>query len=1812
MKMSHLKITDTNKIVTKQEDNRTDLSVQYSSFSSSTPSKKDFSLNFERNWPLLLQGFSFPMHDDIVHVLNEQCGKVKTCTSLYKLAFCIFVSCLNVNFLSIVFIYAMYTVSPVGDNFFTKVFRYFFWWYFFVNTRWDIYFKTTFVVLPWLTCFFWAIFMPFHSFIVKTFFAFDKFLTRCFVPKKRRRRRKRILFQEQAGINMDDWDKYVRELTLLETLRRILFSVTDKSGIVSALVMYAQAHSRKSILGHIAGLNSEHVSEIGVLLDRLNEQSGIPETAWITDLRSCFTNWKRYRTSKIATSFLGLVNYIVSVGLCDKASLTFNMGKLQLFSPTVMKRQLAACDLLELLTETALGFIEGGWRVYTSKSLSAFFVEEDAFTEFEDLYNSVRAIHGFCLTGNLRKYADIDENEYELKLDTAIEKGERLLKKMGSKGSPDRKFVSDRLDRIRDCRNEFIQVRTRGGLRVSPFGISLYGDSAVGKSTLNQLTYEAIGQFNQIDVTPERVATWADNDKYASNIRASTNVIIFDDFGNTTPKFMDFSPCYRLIQCVNNALFTAPMAEANLKGKVGLHPWIVTITTNVEHLHAHVYSEKPESILRRFYHVKVEVKDEFLTSGKLDESKVFDKFGIVKIPDMWKISVRSCHVGNVLATGSDRRAYELKPVIFEGRTLAGISVNEYLRWVQIASKKHYDQQRGLVETMRRPATSVCESCGFFGCTCLPVINEECEIPILIDDDGGDLEEHCALVVRGFFQTSLLFLRVFWSIFFSIYWAFFRWVRAYIGGLCFGYTPPTFVTYLHYRMDYWRAFFLLFSNHVHRSVAHSFEQISLDTLLDLQNFYASHWIFDFVVYLPDSWVNSNSFVFGLMYQRRVSVWYRQRVLICLVCFAYLNAVYFLLNHCYLRAFMYFSIIGIVVGFVIACERIMIQQELLRRRSVVPGTLRWLRNHYVIALSSVLVSIYAALSFYKKSRILQMQGNLVPKSMSDIDERDKEVNPWAELVVTPIPMSTPSKTTTCENLISVVAKNIVNVESSKYIVKGFFLTSNVLIVPFHYLTMHRKNGFKGDIAVKCYRTDKEKVGGNFRENLSEAYSYRIPDTDFIAFYSPSSGSVANIMKFLPLDKPSTSDARFILKEDDGEFNVSPILFEAQMVEHTSLRFQGGRYKLPFETAQGMCMSPIVSNGKGAAIIGFHLCGKKYIGGAGYISQSAAACAVDALSSLEGCILAPSNGIFPEEQYGCKVVVDTNVHRKSAVRHIKPDNSLEVYGTTTGRATPNSCVVDTLISPVVTQVTGVPQQWGPPKVRGADIYPWQAALDTLAHPSLSLGSFIRPAVICYRSIFPEVKADIPELFYQAKPLSDVETVSGIDGRRFIDAMNMKTSPGWPLSGRKDKWIIDLDPKDFPHISRPRTFVPEIWNEVDRCVNILKDGERPYFIWKACLKDEPTKLTKTKVRVFQSAPIALQLLIRKYFLPIVRIIQCNPLSSECLVGANAEGPEWEQLNAFMNSKGPNILAGDYSKYDQRMPAQLVIAAFDVLIWIAGELCDYSAESLLIMRGIVGEVAFPLMAYNGDLLQLFGSNPSGQNLTVIINSIANVLLMRSCYYHLYPQDIASCAFRKYCSLATYGDDVKGSVSPERSAFNHISYAHFLRDFDIVFTMPDKESVATEYMVSDDADFLKRKNRFHEELGINVGVLAESSIFKRLHSHLLSKELSLEMQSAVNIDSSLHDWFYYGRDMFEYRKQQLYAIAFNSGILHLCRGFDVSYDQRVLRWNQKYRPDIAQAIMFDDSEDDISVFDIGYEFEMSDISVSDIGSEQSEDYKLPP
>jgi hypothetical protein len=160
--------------------------------------------------------------------------------------------------------------------------------------------------------------------------------------------------------------------------------------------------------------------------------------------------------------------------------------------------------------------------------------------------------------------------------------------------------------------------------------------------------------------------------------------------------------------------------------------------------------------------------------------------------------------------------------------------------------------------------------------------------------------------------------------------------------------------------------------------------------------------------------------------------------------------------------------------------------------------------------------------------------------------------------------------------------------------------------------------------------------------------------------------------------------------------------------------------------------------------------------------------------------------------------------------------------------------------------------------------------------------------------------------------------------------------------------------------------------------------------------------------------------------------------------------------------------------------------------------------------------------------------------------------------------FRDVCSLITYGDDAKSSVHEKFPEFNHISVAKFLEERDMKFTMPDKESDPTPYMKDEDADLLKRANKYSEDTGMIMGALDEDSIFKSLHATLKSSALTKEQQAMQNIDGALREWFSHGRDVYEQRRSQMKEVAERAGIAHGCTVLYESYDDRLQTWKERY------------------------------------------------
>lgn len=954
---------------------------------------------------------------------------------------------------------------------------------------------------------------------------------------------------------------------------------------------------------------------------------------------------------------------------------------------------------------------------------------------------------------------------------------------------------------------------------------------------------------------------------------------------------------------------------------------------------------------------------------------------------------------------------------------------------------------------------------------------------------------------------------------------------------------------------------------------------------LEKFLMDIWsspVCNFLNWIPDEWTESSYVKNAVYFMQSDKV--KEFVLMYSICYilifclsiivllrAFFDGAFYLhLFVCLvLWAYLYIGLCTITKD----AKRAVFNRFIRTRQSFVPF-FKNVRTNYAKHTLYGLGGLFSVYLIYVTTKSLwnthKPQGKLDPTTAEEVKERDDEGNCWEAPKITPIPRFDSTKTMTSDQLVQKVSKNLVHVTlslngQSVRVCDGVMVTGNCMLLPTHVLD--GSDTFNASVV----RHEVGTSGGNFDSIIDAQYWATIPNLDLTLVYIPGGGSYASLIPYLPDRAFCAFMGKSIWRSKEGELTTFDVVCKDRALStiHTSsTKFTGLNVIYSINTYSGLCMAPAIANGKSPIIAGFHLSGRANTprGNIAQLDREKVEAAIAKIKSFDGTMVSSQQGTLRTTILGVSYFKGDEVHAKSPIRYMEPGTNYAIYGSVTGRNQYHSEVVTTPISPHVTQVFGVPQLWGGPKFNRPSWRPWQESLTHSSRPSTGVpGSLLARAVTDYKSVLIH-RLDAPKCNWKQEifPLPWLNTINGWNGRRFVDSIPRGTSLGFPLSGAKRDRMIAVE-EEIDTIEEPYDFDSEIREEVQFCLEEYKAGRQCHHIFKACLKDEPTSLAKDKVRVFQAAPVALQICTRMYFLPICRFLSMNPIISECAVGINAHSQEWDELHRHINKYGSDrILAGDYSKYDLRMPAQLTLAAFRVLMDL-GRHCGYSDEDITIMEGVATDICYPFTAFNGDLIQFFGSNPSGQTCTVYVNSIVNSLLLRCAFYeHPGQWDLD---FRSQCALSTYGDDCKGSVSESCKYFNHLIVADFLSRHDMKFTMPDKKSTPTAFMSDADCDFLKRKSVYHEALGVYLGALDDMSILKSLHAVVKSPHVDLLGQCQMNISGALREWFAHGPTVYEQQRARLSEVARLSNLYLACQDdLEKTYEHRVFDWLFKYDP----------------------------------------------
>lgn len=783
---------------------------------------------------------------------------------------------------------------------------------------------------------------------------------------------------------------------------------------------------------------------------------------------------------------------------------------------------------------------------------------------------------------------------------------------------------------------------------------------------------------------------------------------------------------------------------------------------------------------------------------------------------------------------------------------------------------------------------------------------------------------------------------------------------------------------------------------------------------------------------------------------------------------------------------------------------------------------------------------------------------------VDEKDADQNPWYDpsfkvtAFDTPV-LSSSWKKMDSDELMKHLAPNVISFslegKRGDEVIHKFsqlhalclgghlYVTNNHLIPHAEISSLHIVHGH-----------DDQGVNINKDETLGPSSWKRYPERDLV-FFELHIPPRQDIRSLLPRTDLSLRCEGMYLQRDIQGYVTKNMLRAVQSTSriHPQISEEGIKLwisQAEHKTVNGDCGSVMIGlTSVGPMLMGLHV--------AGGITNEVESVKLDQQIVEEASVhfgtpIISSNTInlAPEHVLG-------PLHEKSIFRFMK--GHAQVYGSFHARSSMRSKVTETLLAPAL-KAKGWKSKHGPPVMKGWR--PWHHAIQpTLKHTGQIRNDILRQASDAYLN---DILTKIPkEEICKLQILDDLEAINGVPGVKYLEGMNRNSSLGYPWCKSKRFMLVDLEDDD--RWQDGVTFHEDVWKEVDRMVKDYEAKRVTHPVFVGQLKDEAVeekKIVIGKTRVFLISSAAWTLIMRKWFLSFVRLFQRYRYVFEGMPGLRTQSGSWGKLRAFLTEFGVDrLFAGDFGKFDKAIEAVTMLEAFRVILRVCWE-AGWNEASLDILWAIAEDTSFCTAIVSGDLVSLEGTNPSGQALTVLINCIVNSLYMRYVYILRNPSHEA-LTFQEFVRLATYGDDNAGNVSSKIQWFHHTAIQEELAKIGIEYTMADKSSESRPFIHIDEVEFLKRKFRFEEEVNDYFAPLNENSIQKRLMVGVQSSELTPEWQAVENLATSMEDYFFYGREVFEEKKKFLLEVGRESGLeCHMAAKQWPVFDDLLERWRE--------------------------------------------------
>jgi hypothetical protein len=631
--------------------------------------------------------------------------------------------------------------------------------------------------------------------------------------------------------------------------------------------------------------------------------------------------------------------------------------------------------------------------------------------------------------------------------------------------------------------------------------------------------------------------------------------------------------------------------------------------------------------------------------------------------------------------------------------------------------------------------------------------------------------------------------------------------------------------------------------------------------------------------------------------------------------------------------------------------------------------------------------------------------------------------------------------------------------------------------------------------------------------------------------------------------------------------------KLTEYTITKGEGLAYTTEFNGFGGLCGGLLVDASLGM-IYGYHVAGmpNTKLGWSTCVLQSHIKTALAKIRSTSPTLVVHSAGEVVVDTYGLPYTIvdekpnylrEDGTGDKTVVTYfgkvLKDGQPMESRARTPYMPTPFEGIVENL-----------GERKHRPPVKPNDVAKGMKTLNKLTNPVQHYeGAILQKAVDDYREHTLRAIRRDPEAQEILRIYTQTEAMDGI-GKFGLGGLPNDTSAGFPIQKSK-KHCLKRDPMDESLVLVPREFNDsfDIQSEIDRTLECWANGLRSETIYKASSKVNellPDEKAHEKVRKFYGSSFANFVASRRALAGVPQIMKKHWRTSECLVGINPLSKEWSEFHEYLTEfSTTNMIAGDFSGFDTRMAAQITAAAAKIIVaWYEEVGC--SREDIRLIEGALSDIVHPNILFDGDLYRFANGNPSGNLITVQLNSICNSIMMRYVYYAQMPS--IREPFAENVRLGTYGDDNAMSVKKHCSWYTHTSCQAEFKKLDIGYTMADKGAASRPYIGIDEISFLKRSFVHHKELDIIVAPIEEDSILKRFHWVKKPSEspLSFAEQFGAYTDGAFRDKYLFGREIYDEFLQKIKNIVDLNESLRGVVDF-IPYDEMTQILRPDYSPD---------------------------------------------